>query len=196
MNKGVVTILGIIIIVTLVVWGVYIDTQSVGDTAKKDNVESNDNGSNNGTDSSNGDDEIDQNPETSAYNFTLKDLSGGQYSLSNLRKDKPVVIAFWATWCPTCQVSAPKLISMLKSYNEQLSIIAIASKEEEKLVLDFMKKHSITYPVLLDPEGQVALEYGVGYNDFYVFLNEDGTVYKKFTGGFTENDIVMLIDNN
>lgn len=135
-------------------------------------------------------------PTSKDYNFQLKDIDGEVYSLKDELKSRPVVIAFYATWCPTCQVSAPKLSQMASSYSSQLSVWGINSKESLSDVRKFVDKNSITHPVLMDEKGLVAIDYGVGYNNFYVLINKDGTIYKKATGEILESDLVDLIDYN
>ncbi len=135
-------------------------------------------------------------PTSKDYNFQLKDINGNLHSLKDELKSKPVVIAFYATWCPTCQVSAPKLSLMSASYSSQLAVWGINSKESESDVRKFVDQNSITHPVLMDEKGLVAMDYGVGYNNFYVLINKDGSIFKKATGEILESDLVDLIDYN
>lgn len=130
------------------------------------------------------------------YSFTLPDVDGKEYSLKDIKGDKPIVLAFYASWCPTCQVSAPLLSQMSENYKNDVTIWGIDSKESGENVKGFIEEHNIKHPVLVDEEGFVALDYGVGYNSFFVLLNSDGTVYKKISGEIKEQDVVDLIDAN
>ena len=133
---------------------------------------------------------------SSSYNFTLPNVDGKEYSLNDIKGSKPIVLAFYASWCPTCQVSAPLLSQMSENYKNDVTIWGIDSKESGENVKTFIKEHDIKHPVLVDEKGFVALDYGVGYNSFFVLLNKDGTVYKKISGEIKEEDVVDLIDAN
>ena len=51
-------------------------------------------------------------------NFTLKKLGGGEITLSDYRDKKPVILDFWATWCPNCRRDMPKLSGFYDKYKD------------------------------------------------------------------------------
>ncbi|MCK5648126.1 MAG: TlpA family protein disulfide reductase [Gammaproteobacteria bacterium] len=54
----------------------------------------------------------------------IKDFSGEEFYLSDLQ-GKPVLLDFWASWCPSCRASMPELESMQKHYADKLTILAV-----------------------------------------------------------------------
>lgn len=68
----------------------------------------------------------------------IHDASYSSGSLSDMSKDKLLILDFWATWCAPCLYALPKLDSLQQEFNEQLSMILITSQEEE-LVRSFLK---------------------------------------------------------
>jgi len=78
--------------------------------------------------------------------FTVTDTEGREHSLSsNLGKN--VLVVFWATWCPACNLEIPHLINLRKEIGEDdLAIIAI-SNEEPKILKDFVSDKGINYTV-------------------------------------------------
>jgi len=71
---------------------------------------------------------------------------------------KPVVIHFWATWCPTCKLEAPNIESMQGDVH--IITIAVNSGSNEELQ-NFMKEREYSYTVINDNNGKLAKKFGV-----------------------------------
>ncbi len=95
-----------------------------------------------------------------APNFSLIDLNGNTTSLEALQ-GKLVVIHFATTWCPFCNAEAPTLEKIYQQYQSQgVEVLIIDVKESPKLVRRKLQdRFNFTFPVLLDPEGEVAASY-------------------------------------
>jgi len=119
-----------------------------------------------------------------AYNFSLKSTSGDTIRLSDL-KGNIVLLDFWATWCPPCRYSLPRLVELHKKYkNKRVKIIGInldVKEKNKKYLTAFLKKFKITYPVLFD-DGTTSSIYGVRSIPQMYFIDENGVVIKKFLG--------------
>ncbi|MBI4115986.1 MAG: TlpA family protein disulfide reductase [Candidatus Omnitrophica bacterium] len=95
-----------------------------------------------------------------APNFTLSNLASQKTELAKVINEKPALLVFWATWCPSCVEEVP----ILKSWNEkypQLQILGINVQEPAQRVQVFVEKEKIRYPILLDENGDVASQYGL-----------------------------------
>jgi len=96
-----------------------------------------------------------------APSFSLKDLEGNQITLSSL-KGKPVLMIFFASWCPGCKEEIPLFEKFAMGKKDQLTILTLAiDGEKEKRVQRFVRGLKITLPVLLDEKEKVARSYGV-----------------------------------
>ena len=95
-----------------------------------------------------------------APDFTLPNLKGEKVQLSKLTSEKPVMLVFWATWCPTCNEEIPVLNQWVHLY-PGLQIVGINVQESPERVRMFTEKNKFQYPVLLDKEGEVAEQYGL-----------------------------------
>jgi thiol-disulfide isomerase/thioredoxin len=117
-----------------------------------------------------------------APDFTLTGLDGKQQTLSKM-KGSVVVLDFWATWCPPCRESLPHLDALNKDLAPKgLKVYAVNLQEEKPKVQDYITKNKLAFPVLLDTQGKVAMEYKANAIPQTVVVAKDGTVKKVFVG--------------
>jgi peroxiredoxin len=86
--------------------------------------------------------------------FTLTDLQGKSWTLSDLR-GKVVVVNFWATWCPPCRKEMPDLEALYNRFKSEGLVVLAISDEEAAKVRPFVAERHVTYPILLDPGRRV-----------------------------------------
>ena len=92
--------------------------------------------------------------------FTLKDLHGKSWTLSQLR-GKIVLVNFWATWGPPCRLEMPDLDAIYTKYESQGLVIVSLSSEDEAKISALIEKTQYHPPVLLDTGGDVANQFHV-----------------------------------
>jgi peroxiredoxin len=117
-----------------------------------------------------------------APNFSLRNVEGQDVSLIDF-KGKVVLLNFWASWCPPCRTELPRLNALKKSYEgKNFEIVAIATDRSSSPVIDFVKKHNITLPVLLDTDVKVSRKYKVFSLPTSFLINKRGIMVEKFIG--------------
>jgi peroxiredoxin len=116
-----------------------------------------------------------------APQFALNNIFGDEVSLASFR-GKPVVLNFWATWCPPCRAEMPEFQAASVKYNGQAVILGIDQGEPSSIVRDFGASLGITYPLLLDSDNAVSRRYGVTALPQTYFIDSDGIVRETFTG--------------
>lgn len=117
-----------------------------------------------------------------APHFSLKCLDGNTIALKDF-KGKPVLLKFWATWCPTCKEELPVLEKFSTGKRDQLTIFLLAiDGEEEKRVQRFIKESKITLPVLLDPKEKIARKYGVKFIPAAFLVDREGRLVGTIVG--------------
>ena len=111
-----------------------------------------------------------------AADFTLKDLNGKDVKLSDY-KGRPIFLIFMTTWCRDCFASIPSLKAIYNRYHEKgLVMLSIDIQETHAKVAAYSKKHSLPYPVLLDPEGSLSRKYGVGGVPVKALIDRSGRI--------------------
>ena len=107
-------------------------------------------------------------------------LNGKEF---NYDKNKPLVIHFWATWCPICKVENKTINNLAKDH--QVLTIAIDSGEDESLTA-FMKKNDFSFPVLNDKEKFFSNSYNIqGFPTTLIYDKNQQLVFKEV--GYTSS---------
>jgi peroxiredoxin len=109
--------------------------------------------------------------------FTLPALDGQPVALNQFLGKKPVLLVFWATWCPECKAAIPEINALHGGpLSGKLQVLGLDFRESREKVAAFAKSRDIRYPVLLDEKGKVARAYGVVGIPTYVLIGRDGKV--------------------
>jgi len=129
-----------------------------------------------------------------APDFTLKDLQGRSFTLSENR-GKPVLLVFGATWCPYCVEEIPRLKDIFAKYGPQgVAVVNIDIQESPDKVKRFADKHKLPYPVLIDETAEVARNYGVSGVPNFTLLDKNGVVAcRQCPSG--EQQLDKMLDN-
>ncbi|RRJ65139.1 TlpA family protein disulfide reductase [Paenibacillus oralis] len=120
-----------------------------------------------------------------APDFTLMDLEGNPVKLSDF-KGKRVLLNFWATWCPPCRVEMPHMQKFYEDYESEdvviLGVNMTLTEENPDGVQNFVKDEQLTFPIVLDKEGDALQTYQViAYPTTYL-LDSTGVIREKFMG--------------
>ena len=123
--------------------------------------------------------------ERTAPDFTLPDIAGEDIQLSELLKDGPVIVDFWATWCKPCIKAFPELQSLLDNYRHcglRVVAVSIDGPRSSSRVGSFIKSRGHTFDVVLDPAQKVARKYHVTSVPRTVLVGQDGVEILAYTG--------------
>ena len=119
-----------------------------------------------------------------APDFQLNTLDGQSVSLSDL-KGKPVLLNFWATWCGPCRIEMPFLQQIYDEWRGRgLVLLAINIGENPSQIAEFMQSQGLSFPVLLDSDGEIAQKYNIQYIPSTFFIDKDGIIQDMKVGAF------------
>ena len=112
-----------------------------------------------------------------AQDFKLKDLSQNTVTLSEYKGKQPVVLFFWATWCPYCRRELGTLKEKYPYFAKKgLELLVINIGESRQRVESFVKANGLNLKVLLDEKGDVANSFAIFGVPTYIFIDKNGDV--------------------
>jgi len=118
-----------------------------------------------------------------APEFALSDLSGRAVRLANFQ-GQVVFLNVWATWCEPCRQEMPSMQELYERLGGPgFEILAVSADQGDGGdVREFVRSLGLTFPVLRDPEQQIASRYSVtGYPETFV-IDRNGTVVEHAIG--------------
>ncbi len=119
-----------------------------------------------------------------APNFTVLNENGDSVQLSDYI-GKPVVINFWATWCPPCKAELPAFNKACAEYKDVVFLMVNLTDgtRDTKAVVDaFIAEAGYTFPVYYDTEYSAAYAYNVSSIPATYFINAEGRVVSSHVG--------------
>ena len=129
-----------------------------------------------------------------APEITLKNLQGQEVRLSDLR-GKIVLLNFWATWCKPCKEEMPAMQAVYDKLRGQgFVVLAVNELEDTDRVIEHIRTHGHTFPVVMDRDNRVANRYGVVGLPASFLVDRQGIVREQIFGSLlTEERIADLV---
>lgn len=106
-------------------------------------------------------------PQFELVSTTQKTISSQNY------KDKPLMIHFWATWCPACKLEASNIERLSKEY--QVITVAVNSGSDDEINL-FLEEYKLNYDVINDNEGKFASQFSISSFPTTFIYDTDGEI--------------------
>jgi len=132
---------------------------------------------------------------STAPNFSLETLDGEKVKLSDLQ-GKGVFLNFWGTWCKPCEKEMPFMENQYKLFKDKgVEVLAVNIAEGNVAVSSFVKKHNLTFPILMDRGSVVTDLYNIGPIPTTILIDKEGKVVKSITGTMTEYDIKNYMES-
>jgi thiol-disulfide isomerase/thioredoxin len=123
----------------------------------------------------------------------LETLGGAPVNLSRYIGKSPVVIEFWAKWCPNCRALEPKMTAAHHAYGSRVTFLTIAASVDETPaeVSAYARAHALVPVVLYDETGAAVDAYGAPGTSYVVIIDRKGSIV--YTGEGPDQDLTAAI---
>ncbi|HWC74794.1 MAG TPA: TlpA disulfide reductase family protein [Gemmatimonadales bacterium] len=109
---------------------------------------------------------------------TLENLNGDSVALSQWIGKKPVIVEFWATWCPICAALLPRLEAAQKQYGDRAEflVVAVAVNQSKNTVRRHLDQHPMPFTFLWDGNGAAVRAFQAPSTSYIAALDARGKV--------------------
>ncbi len=108
----------------------------------------------------------------SAAPFELAALSG-----------RVVLVNFWATWCEPCEQEMPAMERLYQRLSrDRFELVAVSIDDEEPKVAEFVKRYSLTFPIVMDRDKKVSEAYQTMGVPESLLVDRSGHVVERYVG--------------
>lgn len=130
--------------------------------------------------------------KTKAVDFTVYDKDGNEVTLSSFLGE-PVVLNFWASWCPPCKGEMPEFEKVYAELGDKINFLIVdmvdgqmeTKADGEKYITD----NNFTFPVYYDTDQNAANAYKVTSIPRTLIINKDGYIESLSVGGISEKTL-------
>ena len=129
-----------------------------------------------------------------APDFTLALFDGSELSLSEL-SGRPVVLNFWASWCPPCRQESPALERTWRAYaGKGVKFVGVDIQDDPEDAQAYLDEFGLTFPNGTDRGGKITVDYGIIGLPVTFFIGAEGIVEGRFVGALREDRLVEWVE--
>jgi peroxiredoxin len=111
-------------------------------------------------------------------------FDGRTVTLEGLR-GRPVVVNFFESWCPICQVEQPDLSRVAAEFAGRVGFVGVSYHDTVAAGRAYQRRFKVSYPLANDASGRTWARWGVPYQPVTVLVDKQGRIAERFDGGTT-----------
>ena len=125
---------------------------------------------------------------------TLENLNGDSVPLSQWIGKKPVIVEFWATWCPICAELLPRIEAAQRKFGDRAAflVVAVAVNQSKNSVRRHLEKHPMPFTFLWDGNGAAVRAFQAPSTSYIAVLDANGKVV--YTGVGEDQNIEAAME--
>lgn len=130
--------------------------------------------------------------KTKAADFTVLNKKGEPVKLSDFF-GKPIVVNFWASWCPPCRSEMPHFDKAYSDHKDRVAFLMVdlvdGQRETVESGQDYIDGEGFDFPVYFDTDQEAAFAYMVQSIPTTLFIDSQGHIVKKVSGAMDEETL-------
>jgi thiol-disulfide isomerase/thioredoxin len=130
-----------------------------------------------------------ENPQPTAPDFTVLDIDGNEVKLSDFF-GQPIVLNFWASWCPPCRAHKPVFDTVYDEMKDDVVFLMVnltdGRRETVESAFGYIAENGYRFPVYYDTTQNAARAYGITSVPTTFFIDKDGQIAAEHTGQMNE----------
>lgn len=128
-----------------------------------------------------------------APQITLEYFDGSTGSLADLR-GRPIVLNFWASWCPACIAEMPDFEAVHQRFGDDVIFIGVDMQDVDRATAErFIADTGVTYAIADDPTGAIFAAFSGFAMPTTVFIDDQGNIVGRQNGAIFEDQLTEMI---
>ena len=120
-------------------------------------------------------------------------FDGGTASFADFG-GKPLVINFWASWCPACVGELPDIQAVHEALGDEVTFLGVANADSRGAAIALADEVGLTYTLADDPNGDLFRSLGLIAMPSTIFVTADGQIQEVFGGQLDEKALIARIE--
>lgn len=125
--------------------------------------------------------------------FTATTLTGAHISDTSF-EGRPLVINFFASWCPPCRQDAPRIADIAARYHGRVNVLGIDGGDTRKGVAKFLQRYHWRFPIAWDPNNRLYQPFGVAAQPVTFIVDAHGLLVERFLGPVNLTEAQATLD--
>ena len=120
-------------------------------------------------------------------------FEGGEATFADF-EGKPLIVNFWASWCPACVAELPDFQAVHTEFGDEVTFLGVANADRREGALALADEVGLTYTLADDPEGELFREFGLIAMPSTIFIDASGRVQAVFGGQLNEPLLIERLE--
>jgi thiol-disulfide isomerase/thioredoxin len=131
--------------------------------------------------------------ESDVPQATFALFDGGEATFADF-EGKPLIVNFWASWCPACVAELPDFQAVHAEFGDEVTFLGMANADRREGALALADDVGLTYTLADDPEGELFREFGLISMPSTIFIDANGRIQDVFGGILNEPLLIERLE--